>query len=472
MTEHDAPDAPKGRMPSPTAAERLAALTRENADLRAQVAALSAAPPVPPATAAAEPPVRHHRARAFVSALLIVLGVLLAPVSVVVGWAQGELTDTDQYVATVGPLAQDPVIQSAIANRLTTEVMNQIDVGALLDDAVGALEEQGLPPRVTTTLSALEVPLTNGVRSFVLKAATRVVESDAFSTAWVEANRTAHEQMVAVMEGEPGSVLQIGSEGQLTIQLAGMIDMLKSRLVEGGFGIAANIPTVNASFTLVQTSELVRVQNAYRMLDMVGTWLPWIALLLIAAGVLTARHRSRALVVAGLSLAGAMLLLGLGLAIGRTVYLRALSDQVVRLDAAAVVFDQLVEFIRLSLRTVGVAALVVAAAAYLGGGSESARTLRAETARGFAAARGWAEGRGVSTGPVGSWLFRHKRLVRVVILALAGLVVLLAPTPTPPLVVTVALVAGALVALLELVARPPGAPAPAGGGEEAAASAG
>ncbi|WP_448629338.1 hypothetical protein [Cellulomonas soli] len=71
-----------------------------------------------------------------------------------------------------------------------------------------------------------------------------------------------------------------------------------------------------------------------------------------------------------------------------------------RLDAAAVVFDQLVEFIRIALRTVGVAALVVAAAAYLGGRSQSARTVRAQTARAFATARRWAEGRGC---PPGRW---------------------------------------------------------------------
>lgn len=442
-------------------AERLVALERENAALRAQVSTLSA-PAAGGSSGAGSGagtvvvPVReHHRWRSFLATVLIVVGVLLAPVAVVASWAQRELTDTDRYVATVGPLASDPVIQSAVANRLTDVVMEQVDVEGLVSQAVTALGDQGLPPRVSAGLSALEQPLVNGVRSFVHKAATRVVQSDAFTTAWVEANRTAHEQMVAVMTGEEGSTLQIGDEGQLTVQLSGMIDMLKQRLVDGGFGLASNIPTVNASFTIVQTSELVRVQNAYNLLDVVGSWLPWVSLALIAAGVLTARNRLRALVVAGLALAGAMLVLGVGLSIGRTVYLRALSEQVVRLDAAAVVFDQLVEFIRLALRTVAVAGLVVAAAAYLGGRSESARTLRTEIGRGFAATRTWGERRGVTTGPVGAWLFAHRVLVRVVVIAVAGLVVLLAATPTPALVVTVALVAAVLVALLELLARPP-----------------
>ena len=443
---------------------RLATFERENAALRERLAMTSDADADADADFAVPRPARArpHRARAFASTVLILVGVILAPVSVVASWAQRELTDTDRYIATVGPLASDPVMQSAIANRLTTIVMEQADVPTLVHDAVTALGSQDLPPRVTVALSAMEEPLTSGVRSFVHRLATRVVESDAFTTAWVEANRLAHEQLVAVMQGKPGNTLQVGTDGQLTIQLAGIIDVLKQQLVDAGFGVAANISEVNATFTLVQTTQLVKIKNSYNTLDVLGTWLPWISLGLIAAGVLTATRRSRALVFAGLALAVSMLVLSLGLFFGRTFYLGALSGKVARLDAAEVVFDQLVAYIRVSLRTVAVAGLFVAAAAYFGGGSDSARSMRAEISRGFASARRWGEGRGVTTGPVGVWLDGHKTFVRAVIIALAGLVIVLAPAPTPAIVVTTVVVAAVLVAILELAARPAAVAAQAG----------
>ncbi|MGV8964776.1 MAG: hypothetical protein ACOH2F_00730 [Cellulomonas sp.] len=459
MTEHET--TPE----NPSAADlqaRLRALERENEDLRAEAAATSSSAGAVTTGGASD---GSHRTRAVFAVILILLGVLLAPVAVLAHWAQRELTDTDRYVATIGPLAADPVIQSTIANRLTQVAMEQIDVATLVSDAVSALQtNQNLPPRVSTALGALEQPLTNGIESFVHKAATSVVKSDAFTTAWIDANRVAHGQLVGVMRGDPGSVLQVGNQGQLTIQLAGMIDALKQKLVDRGFGIAANIPAVNASFTLVQTTQLVKVRNAYNTVDVLGTWLPWISIAFIVAGVLTAVRRSRALVLAGLALALAMLVLGLGLYFGRTFYLGALTGKVQRLDAAQVVFDQIVGYLRVSLRTVAVAGLVVAAAAFFGGGSDSARTMRAEIGRGFAGVRAWSEGRGVTTGPVGTWLDAHKSFARIVIIAIAGLVIVLAGSPTPTLVITVALVAAALIAVVELVARPGAPVAPAGAG--------
>ncbi|WP_407342637.1 hypothetical protein [Pengzhenrongella phosphoraccumulans] len=443
---------PEGATADGDLAARLAALERENAALRDQVAAGATSSDV---VAGGPVPRRRHRGRAIAAVVLILLGVLLAPLAVVANWAQRELTDTDRYLATIGPLAADPAIQSALANRLTQVAMAELDVPTLVNDALSALEQnRDLPPRVTTALGALEQPLTSGIESFVRRAATSVVQSDAFTTAWVDANRVAHEQLVKVMQGEPGNVLQVGDQGQLTIQLAGMIDALKQKLVDSGFGIAANIPAVNASFTLVQTTQLVKVRNAYNLLDFVGTWLPWLSIAFLAAGVLTAVRRSRALVFAGLGLALSMVVLGLGLYVGRTLYLGELTGKVQRLDAAQVVFDQIVGFIRASARTVAVVGLVVAAAAYLSGSSDSARSLRGEIGRGFDATRRWAEGRGVTTGPVGAWLFAHKTVVRVVIVALAGLVILLATTLSPSLVITVAVVTGLLLALVELLARP------------------
>jgi hypothetical protein len=440
----------------PDAAARLAALERENAELRRRLDEASHAPGTAAGGPAGGPPGHpaRNRARSAAAVVLILLGALLAPVAVVAAWAERTLTDTDRYVATVGPLAEDPTVQSALAGRLTQAVTKRIDVGSLLDDVAGGLKERDIAPRAAAALPALEAPLTSGVESFVRRAADRVVESDEFASAWEQANRVAHEQLVAVMRGEGGDVVQVGQDGQLTIQLSGMIDLLKDRLVDRGLGLAANLPTINATFTIMQSSQLVEIQNRYAQIVALGTWLPWIVLILLGAGVIAATHHLRALVVAGLSLAAAMLVLAVGLAIARGLYLDALSGVVLRLDAAEVVFDQVVSFLRATLRTVGVLGLVVALAAYLGGASASARSLRAGVGRGFGRARAWAEGRGVSSGRFGVRLARYRGFARATVVALAALVLLLASSPTPGLVVGVAVGAGLLIALIELLARP------------------
>ncbi|MFI2366560.1 hypothetical protein [Promicromonospora sp. NPDC019610] len=440
----------------PDVTARLAALERENAELRRR---LDAAPHGGTGPAAPAGPPRN-RARSATAVVLILLGALLAPVGVVAAWAERTLTDTDRYVATVAPLAQDPVVQQAVAGRMTTAVMQRIDVGALLKDVQDGLNQRDIAPRAAQAITALEGPLTSGVESFVRNAADRVVESDQFENAWDQANRVAHEQLVQVMQGNEGDVVQVGQNGQLTIQLSGLIDVLKQRLVDRGLTLAGNLPTINASFTIMESSQLTEIRNRYAQVVALGTWLPWVVLVLLGAGVAAATHHLRALMVAGLALAAAMVVLGIGLAVGRGLYLDALSGKVMRLDAAQVVFDQLVSFLRVTLRTVGVLGLVVAVAAYLGGSSASARGLRSGIGKGMSRTRGWAEGRGVSTGATGVWLARYRGVARAAVIALGALVLLLASSPTPALIVGVAAGAVVLILLIELVARPGAAEPP------------
>lgn len=300
---------------------------------------------------------------------LIVVGALLAPVAVVTAWAERALTDTDRYVATVAPLAKDPVVRSAVAGRLTQVLMVQIDVPSLVDGVVGALRERDVAPRAASALAALEAPLASGVESFVRDAADRVVASDQFERAWERANRVAHEQLVVVMQGSGGSIVQVGRDGQLTIQLAGMIELLKDRLVDRGFTLAASLPTVNATFTIMETTQLVEMRNRYSQVVALGTWLPWLVLVLLGSGVAVAVRRLRALAAAGLAIAAAMVVLAAGTAIARGLYLDHLSGTVLRLDAAQTVFDQVVVFLWSTLCTVGVVGLLVALAVYLAGRS-------------------------------------------------------------------------------------------------------
>ena len=54
-----------------------------------------------------------------ISWVLIVLASLLIPISVVSVWAIRTVTDTDQYVTTMAPLARDPVIIDHLAEKAT-----------------------------------------------------------------------------------------------------------------------------------------------------------------------------------------------------------------------------------------------------------------------------------------------------------------------------------------------------------------
>jgi hypothetical protein len=133
----------------------------------------------------------RQRWRTIVATLLIVLACLLAPLSVVAVWARNQVTNTDRYVATVAPLAEDPAIQNAIADQITAQVFTYIDVRGLTNEVVDALATRGLPPRLADQLQALTVPIASGVEGFTRTQVGKVVQSQAFADAWVQANRVA-----------------------------------------------------------------------------------------------------------------------------------------------------------------------------------------------------------------------------------------------------------------------------------------
>jgi hypothetical protein len=78
---------------------------------------------------------------------------------------------------------------------------------------------------------------------------------------------------------------------------------------------------VHPTFELFRSAELVKAQSAYKLLNALRWVLPVLTVALIALGVKLTRSHRRALIGAGLGLAGAMLALGIGLAVSRGVYL-------------------------------------------------------------------------------------------------------------------------------------------------------
>ena len=100
-------------------------------------------------------------------------------------------------------------MQDGRAARLEQVIFSYLDLEAVTEEMVAALEDQDLPATAAATLRALAGPLATGVRSFVGDRIEAVVQSDAFETAWIEANRTAHEELVAALTGETGGAVEI-----------------------------------------------------------------------------------------------------------------------------------------------------------------------------------------------------------------------------------------------------------------------
>jgi hypothetical protein len=388
-----------------------------------------------------------------VAVLLIVVGCVLAPLSVVAVWTRNQVTNTDRYVATVSPLASDPAIQQAIADQITAQVFTYIDVQGLTSQAVQALTARGgLRPQVAAQLQALAVPIANGVQSFTRTQVGKVVQSPAFADAWVQANRVAHTELVKALTGEGGGSVTVEND-TVSVNLAAFIATVKARLVASGFTLAERIPTVNASFVLFQSKDITRVRAGFNLLNTLGVWLPVLVIVLLVLGVYVARDHRRALVGAAVGVAISMVVLALGLAVFRSIYLDAVPASVLPHDAAAVLYDTIVRFLRLGLRTILVLSLVVAAGAFLTGQSVTA----VRTRQGLAGAIGWLQGRaGFSTGPVGAWVYANKRALRVAAVALAALALVFWGRPTGKVVLGLTLALLLILAIIEFLGRAPG----------------
>ncbi|MFF2996359.1 hypothetical protein ACFVTC_17555 [Streptomyces sp. NPDC057950] len=436
------PDPDRHPAAQPGDGPRLAAGERAELDaLRHRVSALEGAGP-----ARTE---RHHWLRSTGSVLLILLASLLSLLAVVAVWADSIVRDTDRYVATVGPLARDPAVRKAVTDRVTTAVLAQIDVEKLVKDLERAASEKGAPTGAAKLLGGLTGPITSGLKSLVGDTVERVVSSKAFDAVWVDANRRAHAALDKALTGESGGAVSV-ENGQVAIDVAPLVKQVKDRLVSAGLQPAALIPAVHTDFVVFASKDIGRVRTYLRVLEIIGNWVPVVAVLIAALGVYLAVNRRRALIGAALGVLAAMVVLGVALTVMRAIYLDHLPVGASE-AAAAAVFDALVRFLRASVRAVGALALVTAAGAFLVGPSPVAVRVRTGCGRGIGAVRDVAESAGLPLGAVGRFVHRFKRWIGAVILAVAAIVLFTWSYPTTAVVVWTLVIVLAAFAIREFL---------------------
>src|SRR5215467_3536419 len=162
-----------------------------------------------------------------VSAILIVIGCILAPLSVIGVWTANQVSDTNRYVANIEPLIHEPAIQNALTDKITTAITTRLNVTGLSSQAADTLTSRGFT-RVGTLLKTFGPALSNAVTGYVHNFVHKIITSEKFANAWIEVNRVAHQTLVQALsgQGEQGGSITV-SNGQVTLDLAPFIAIVK-----------------------------------------------------------------------------------------------------------------------------------------------------------------------------------------------------------------------------------------------------
>ncbi|HEY3702804.1 MAG TPA: hypothetical protein VGL32_11155 [Acidimicrobiales bacterium] len=393
---------------------------------------------------------------------LLLIGGLLAILSVLTIWLRAELLDTDTYVASVSAVVTNPAVEASVANVITNQIYNSVDVEATLRDE--------LPPKA----APLAPQLADGLRSFINKVSLRVVSSKQFEDLWIGANRRAHEQIVAVLTGQPGPHGAVSTAGgQVTLDLSSVTATVNQRLLSSGINVfqgSTGTGPNGGKVVLVKSSQLESLQGVVRVFKHLTVLLPILTVLCLAGAVFASRDRRRGLVRAGRAVVVSMVILTVLLLLIRALYFKGVVTPSFSKEAASALFAGLIGFLRQGVLVSFLVGLVVALGAALAGPSRPAVWVR-ESAVGSVRFLGQhaKEGR-AGLGPVGPWVGRYRSALRIGIVAL-GLVVLFAWS-NPGVEVVLGVIIGVLLLLWAVAAIARGQPAVqgAGGGPPSQAS--
>jgi hypothetical protein len=403
--------------------------TAEPASPDAALAPRSGAPQPAPAA-------RPALWRRIVVPLCVVLGCILAAVSVAATWIKLTALDTDTYVDTVGPVVQDEAVTTALSTRLTDRLFSSIDVETTVEDL--------LPQRA----QALAPALVGIVERYAADLIDRVVESDQFHTLWVEANRVAHTQLVKILKGE----LVPNEAKEVVLDFGTTVRDLDERLQSRGIELPIDRDRINEAgqFVVARQDQLDNVRQAVDWLDRLAFVLPILTLIFFVLAIWLSPRRPRTIMWIGLGSIITFAILAIVLRAVRRTVMNDIDDTVTR-DAADAIWRQLFSGLRTQVLVAVLLALLVAIAGWLLGGSKAAVGSREGLRRGIARLRG---DRTAEPGRLASFVARYRRPVQLAAVAIGILVLLNAAKITFGLVLLAALIVIVVLVLVELIAGP------------------
>jgi hypothetical protein len=202
--------------------------------------------------------------------VLLILATVVLVLGALTVWVKRQALETDSWVNTSSALLEDDEIRGALAVYLVDELYTDVDVTAAL--------EQRLPENA----KGLAAPLSGALRQLAVQAADQILQRPAAQTLWEEANRTMHEHLIAVIEGNETRVSVEGED--VVLDLRPFLGQLEEQ-----FGITTKLPPGAGRIVIMQADQLKTIQTAAKLLRALSILVVAAVLVLFALAVFLAR---------------------------------------------------------------------------------------------------------------------------------------------------------------------------------------
>ena len=214
--------------------------------------------------------------------LLIVLGTLVMVLSTLNTWVERQLLDTGSWVDASTALLDDDEVRQELSVRLVNALYENVDVGTAIDD------------RLPEQLEGLGGPLSGVLRDPLIDTADRLLQTEPVRVVWKEANRTAHEAVLAILEDDVGDNVST-SDGKVVIDLGAVLVQVGEQI---GLpeGVLDAIPDDAGLFEVVDSDELEAAQSGVKVIKILSVVFFLLVIVLYCAAVYLARNWRRAAV--------------------------------------------------------------------------------------------------------------------------------------------------------------------------------
>jgi len=226
-----------------------------------------------------------HGVRRWLPWVLVVVAATIGLAASLNVWVKRQALSTDNWTQASSDLLANPEIRSALSVYLVDQMYDNVDIAQALEDR--------LPPAT----QGLAAPLAAALRQPATRAADALLARPKVQALWTEANRRAHQRLLAVLD-EDKSALQT-TDGNVVLDLRSLVQqLLQTAGIEGlSSRVEAELPPDAGQIVIMKGTELDTARTTVKVIRAVSWLLLALVLGLFALAVYIARGRRRTLLI-------------------------------------------------------------------------------------------------------------------------------------------------------------------------------